>query len=205
MFVAHELVYGEQFDRRHPEVGQVAGDGRVREAGVRAPDFLGHFGVPHREALHVGFIDHRFVEREAGGCVARPVEVPARNNALGHGGCRVERVLLLGLLELVAEDLLAPGDVAVDGCGMGVEEELGGVTAEPFSWCPRPVDAEPVPVAGPHARDQPVPNMRLTLGQLDPVLLARRVEYADLDRLCHFRVEGEVGTQWRRRSAQGER
>ena len=80
--VVHELVHRQQLDGGDAEVGQVAGDCRVGQPGVGAPELFGHVGVALGEALDVGLVDDRLVERDVGGGRRRPVEVAVGDDAL---------------------------------------------------------------------------------------------------------------------------
>ena len=75
---------------------------------VGAPDFLGHVGVPLRQALDVGFVNHGLVQGDVAAGVPLPVEAAVGDDALGHVRRRVGRVGLLGVREAVAEHVFRP-------------------------------------------------------------------------------------------------
>ncbi len=119
--VLDELVHRHQLDSRDPEVDQIANDGRMSQPCVSAAKFVGHVGVALSEALHVGLVDHGFVQGSARGLVALPVEGAARDNTTGHVRSRVHVVALLGVIEAVAKDSFVPLDFAFDRRSVGVE------------------------------------------------------------------------------------
>ena len=93
----------------------------------------------------------------------------------------------------MAEDGLAPADLAVDGGGVRVEQELGRVAAQALARVPGAVDPKPVALARADAGQAAVPNVGRALGQLDAVLGAVVVEEADLDSVGDLRRHREVG------------
>ena len=166
--VLHELVHRHQLDRGHAEPGQVLGDGGVGQAGVRAAQLLGNVGVQLGEALHVGLVDDRLVVGHVEPAVALPVEVRAGDHAERHVRAGVLVVAgLRALLEVVAEDRRVPVDLTVGGLGVGVEQQLGGVAAQPLLRVVGPVHAVAVALPRLHVRQVAVPDVGVHLGDLD--------------------------------------
>ena len=184
--VVDELVDREELDRGDAEVGQVAGDGRMGQTGVRAADLLGNVGVALREALHVGLVDHRLFERDTEAHVAFPIEGSLGDHASGHGRRRVEIVAAVGLIQIVPEDRLAPYDLPVDGRRVGVEQELGGIAAQPVRRIPGTVHPQAVALARPDVRQEAVPDVRRSFRQRDALLGSVPIEETDLDGIGHF-------------------
>ena len=125
-----ELVHRHQLDRGDAELLQVVDDRGVREPGVRAAQLLRDVGVQLGEALDVRLVDHGLVVGDRAAAVALPVEERVDHHAVGHvrrGVVVVARVLVA---EVVGEERLVPVDLAVDGLGVGVEQQLVRVAAQ---------------------------------------------------------------------------
>ena len=102
------------------------------------------------------------------------------------------------------EDRLAPGDVPVDGCRMGVEQELGGIAAQPVGRIPRAVYPQAVPLARPDVGQVSMPDVSRSFRQRDALLRSVRVEQAELDGIGHFGRHGDIETLGGGRGAQGK-
>ena len=196
--VLHELVDRHQLDGGDAELGEVLGDGRVRQAGVRAALLLGHVGVQLGEALDVGLVDHRLVVGDVEAAVALPVEEGVDDHAVGHVRRGVLVVARVGVAEGVAEQRLVPVDLAAGGLGVGVEQQLVRVAAQPVLRVPRAVHAVAVALAGLHRRQVAVPHVGVDLGDLDPGLgvpapRVGLVEQAELHPVGDLAEESEVG------------
>src|SRR3954452_19909382 len=92
----------------------------------------------------------------------------------------------------VAEDGIVEGELAVERAGVGVDQQLARVPAQPTTGVERTVDPEPVALARPDARQVPVPDVVGHLFQGDP-FLGLAVEQTQLDRLSGRREQREVG------------
>ena len=126
--------------------------------------------------------------------VALPVEVRAGDHAERHVRAGVLVVAgVRALLEVVAEDRRVPLDLAVGGLGVGVEQQLRRVAAEPLLGLVGPVHAVAVALAGLHVRQVAVPDVGVDLADLDPLLVALGVEQAQLDALGDLAEQREVG------------
>ncbi|BAJ73976.1 aspartate/tyrosine/aromatic aminotransferase [Microbacterium testaceum StLB037] len=101
----------------------------------------------------------------------------------------VERV---GVAELIAEDGLAPVDLALDGLGVGIEQQLARV--EPLALCGGvlAVDAVAVPLPGEDVGEIGVPDERVDVDQFEARLRPVLVEQAQLDLLRPLAEEGEI-------------
>ncbi len=192
MRVLHEVVPGQELDARDAEVCEVLDGAVVREAGVGAADLLGHRLELLREALHVDLVDDCLVVRGARGLVVLPVEAAVGHDGAGHRGGGVGVVDGVRVVEGVREDVLAPGGVALDRDGVGVEQELGGVVAEAAGGVPLAVDAEAVAGADAGALDEAVEHVAGALGEAGAGLGAVVVEDAHLHRLGGLGVHGDV-------------
>ena len=125
-----ELVDGQELDGGDPEHLQML-DGRRRgHPGIFAPLILGDLRVPLGESLDVDLVDHRVVPGMAESPVVAPVEVRVRDYAARHewGAVRATRRQVV-LVQLVRIDGLVPLRVALDGAGIGIEQELGCIAA----------------------------------------------------------------------------
>ena len=199
-----ELMDRKEFDRGDAEVRQVVRHRRMGQAGVRAADLLGNIGMSLGEALHMGLVDHRLFERDTEALVAFPIEGAFGDDASGHGRGRIEIVEVVGLVEIVPEHRLAPGDVPVDGCRMGVEQELGGIAAQAVGRIPRAVHPQAVPLARADVGQESMPDVRCSFRQRDALLGSVPIEQAELDGIGHFGRHGDIETLRRGRGAQGK-
>ncbi len=189
---------GEGLDRQelqagHAEAREVLDQRRVAERGIGAADLLRYARVPHREPAHVRLVEHHLGPGHVWAGVLAPVE----DVLVDHDGARdvgggVAVVGRLGigpavLADDVAVDLGRPGDLAVHGVGVGVEQQLGGVVPVALVRRPRAVHAEAVARArGQLGHDVPPDAVRVA-AQRDPALAGRGGQ-AYLDRA---RVPGE--------------
>ena len=203
--VLDELVDRHQLDRGHAQLGQVVGDRRVGEAGVRAPQLLGDVGVELGESLDVGLVDDRLVVGDVEGPVTLPVEERVDHDAVRHVRGGVVVVARVRVAEVVAEQRLVPVDLAAGGLGVGVEQQLVRVAPQPARGVPGTVDAVAVALPRLHRRQVAVPDERVDLGELDPLLRELRalaVDEAQLDPLGHLAEQREVGAAAVERRAQ---
>ena len=147
---------------------QVADRRGVRQAGIGAAQFLGDLRVPLGEALDVRLVDHHLVCRMAWQPIVGPVEIRVGHHAAGHEGGAVGRLrAAVGVVEGVGEDGLVPAQVALDGLGIGIEQQLGGVAALSLLGRPRAVHAVAVALAGRRAGDVAVPHEAGRLRQVE--------------------------------------
>ena len=82
-------MHRQQLDRGDAEVAQVVGDRGMREAGVRAPQVLGHPFVERGEALDVQLVDDSVAPAPPQLGVVAPVEVVMHDHAPGDVRRRV--------------------------------------------------------------------------------------------------------------------
>ena len=179
--VVDELVHRHQLDRRDAELLQVIDHGGVRDAAVRASELLRHGRVQLREALDVRLVDERRRIRRLRLAVARPVEERVDDDALHHVRGGVVVVARIRVAEVVAEQRLVPVDLAFDGLGVGVEQQL--VRVEPLAALRVvvAVHAVAVALAGADRRQVRVPDVRIDIDQIDAGLLAAVAEETQLD------------------------
>ncbi len=196
--VVDELVHRHQLDRGDAELGEVLDDGRVGDAGVRAAHVLRHVRVQLGEPLDVGLVDDRLVVGDVQEPVALPVEERVDHDAEGHVLRRVVVVAGVGVAEVVAEQRLAPLDLAARRLGVRVEQQLVGVAPQALLGVPRAVHAVAVPLAGLDRGQVAVPHVGVDLGQLDPGLgdlaAGPDVDEAQLHALGDLAEESEVGS-----------
>ena len=165
---------------------------RVAERGVGAADLVGDAGVGHRQALDVGLVDDALVVLVPRRAVVAPVEERVdhdREHGVAEGVVGVE---LLGLAEAVGEQGLVAVDLAVDGLGVGVEQQLGGVAAVAVLGLVRSVHAVAVELTGLEVGHVRVPHVAVHLAQVVPRLGALVVDEAQLNALGDLGEDGEV-------------
>jgi hypothetical protein len=101
-------------------------------ASVGAANLVRYPRMGHGQTLDVGLVDHRLVVLVPRRAVGAPVEERVDDDreqrvteAVRGVGCLREPELRV--VEAVAEERLSPGHRPVDGLGIGVEQELGGI------------------------------------------------------------------------------
>ncbi len=190
-----ELVDGHQLHRRHAQALEVLDGHRVGEARVRAAQLVGDPRVARREALDVNLVDDRLVGWVVGRTIALPVEV-----GIDHDRARDERGAVgvvarpVGIIEVVREDGLIPGDTSLDRLGVRVKQQLGRIAAQPVRRVPWAMDPIPVALPAADARQVGVPDVSRRFGHLDPRLDAVVVEQAQLHALGDLGEQREVGS-----------
>src|SRR5206468_9238874 len=114
------------------EALQVIDRSRAAEPGEGAAQRLGHAGMPPREALDVGLVDHAGRQRHRGRPVVAPGEGRIDRLALGHRPAivaPVEAEVAAWMTDLVAEMRIAPAEGADDRPGVRIEQQLVRVEA----------------------------------------------------------------------------
>ena len=160
--LGHELMHRQQLDGRHAQVLQVVDDGRRRNAGVSAAQFRGHVGVQGGQALHVGFVNDRLVQRRARVAVVLPVEVRIGDDRARDIPGTVSAVHP-PTSGVVPEHRPVPVDLSFDGACVRVEQQLRRVAAMAVCRIVRSMDAEAVPLAGLDAVQVAVPAIGVDL------------------------------------------
>ena len=135
--------------------------------GVGAAQLLGHVGVERGQPLDVRLVDDALVVGAAERAVALPVEVGVDHDAEQHVRRGVLVVARLGVVEVVAEQRRAPVDGARGRLGVGVEQQLARVAAQPAAGVVGAVDAVAVALPGLHLGQVAVPHEGVDLGDLD--------------------------------------
>ena len=190
--VVDELVHRHELDRRHADPLEVLDDDRMRDRAVRPADLLRNVRMPLGEALHVRLVDDGLGVGRLRLPVARPVEERVDHDALHHRLRGVVVVARVGIAEVVAEHRLAPLDLAIDGLGVRVEQQLVRVEPLPVLGIVGPVHAVAVALPGLHGRQVRVPDVRVDVAQLDAGLLPAVAEQAQLDPLGALAEQREV-------------
>ncbi len=188
----HELVHRHQFDGRDAQLLEMVDHHRVHQAHVGAADVGRDLGVAHRHRPHVRLVDHGLVVRDPQRAVVGPVEERVDDHRALGVGRRVVVVERAVVAEPVGVQRLVPVDLPVDGLGVRVEQQLGGVAPVAAGGVVRAVDAEAVALPGHDPGQVAVPDQGLALGQVVTGLLAVVVEQAQLDALGHLREDREV-------------
>ena len=106
----------------------------------------------------------------SGRAVALPVEGALGHDAFGHGGAPSRVADDVRDRPAGARTPLAPVDLAVDGGGVGIDQQLGRIAAQTLGRVPRAVHPQAVALAGADVREEPVPDVRRAFGQFEPRL-----------------------------------
>jgi hypothetical protein len=194
--VGDELVDRHQLDAGDAEAAEVFDDRRRDESGIGAAQVFRHLGVAERESLDVELVDRRPRPRVAALARVRHRPRLVDHHRLGDGGGAVAVVagqVGVGVTEGVAEDELVPAHVAVDGPGIGIDQQLGRIEAMASVRFVGTVDAVAVALAGRDPGNVDVPHQVGLLCNADPgqlVITFGTFEKAELDA---GRVLGEQG------------
>jgi hypothetical protein len=113
-------VHGQQLDGRDAEAFEVLQDGRVRQAGVRPAEFLGHVGVEHALPADMGLINDGVPPRQLQPRVRSPIEV------VGHPHARQETVRLVHCTSVGVQQQRLPAVVVNAAGGHGHRQGLPG-------------------------------------------------------------------------------
>ena len=167
-----------QLHRSHAEAEQVL-DGRLRgHARVGAAQLLGHVGMALGEALDVQLVDQCFVP----GCPRRMVVAPGegavdhrRQRREGGAVALVAGQIGVGVTDLVTEQAIVPAQVAADGLGEGIENELVRIEAVTLLRLIGSVDPVAVELSGLDVGQVGVPDLIGLFAQADALRLRRRL------------------------------
>ena len=195
-------MYWHQFQRGDVERFEVLNDHRVGQPGIGTPQFFGDAGMGPRHALDMGLIDDRLVIRRQ----RCPVESPVEERIDHHAGHRVaERVdhrgstgfarvaVRVNAVQVIGEQRLPEGEVAVERLPVRVEQQLAGVTAVAGGRVERPVHPESVALARGDVRQIRVPDVAVHLVERDSRLAAVLRDQAQLHLVGHFGEQRKVG------------
>ena len=161
--------------------------------------------MPLAEALDMGFVDDRVGVGDRRRSVAAPIEAIRDDQPARHERRRIERAAVIGVARRVAQDLVAPGDVAVYRPCIRVQEQLVGVAAEAARRRERADDPVAVALTRPNTRHEAVPDPAVHLLQLELLLVAGLVKQAQDHAVGDVRGHGEVGAGLRSGRAQRKR
>ena len=171
VLLGHRVVHGQQLDRGHPQLGEVADRGGRGEARVGAAQLRRHLRVAPGEPLHVHLVDDGARPAGEGRPVALPVERRVHHHALGQvrGAVPIVRPdVARGIADPVAEERVVPLERARDRLRVGIQQGLGRIEAVPLAGLVGTVHPEGVEGARPDAREVHVPDLIGAL--LDPDL-----------------------------------
>ena len=192
--VGDVLVHRHQLDRGDAQLEQVRDDRRVGQAEVGPALLLGHHRVFLGQAADMRLVDHGLVVGRARRPLPVPFEVRVDHHRARHVRRGVGVVAPVLMAERVGEHGLAPADVALDGLGVRVEQQLVRVAAMPGGRIVGSVHPVTVTLAGADAGQVPVPHEPVHLVQVDPAFCAVVVEQAQLDSLGYLGEQPEVGS-----------
>ena len=137
----------------------------VRQSGVGSPQLLGDVRVPDRKAFNVRFINYRLVRRCPGMPIVAPIKIRIDHHRFRHEGSAVFVIgRTIGIVEKMGEDRLVPLHLTFDRPRIGIEQQLGRITAMSFLRFPWPVDSKAVALAGPEIGQIAVPAKTGYLG-----------------------------------------
>ena len=130
--VLHEGMNRKQFDGRNAKPAQMIDDPLVAEGRERAALVRLDVLAQHREAAHMGLVDHRVCPRNVRRPVVGPVEALVGDDALHHAGravAAVEREIGAWRVYPMTEQRIGPSELAGNPPRIGVEQQLVGIEA----------------------------------------------------------------------------
>ena len=198
MFVVEKSMDRHQLDRGRAQLDEMLDRGGVSEAGVRPLNVGRHVRMPLGEALDVGLIDDRTVQRSARGTVIAPIERGVDYDSLGNSPSVVLRIYrqVRGFFagELISEDRHGPIDLAGQRARIRVDEELGWVEAIAVIGVLRSRHTIAVALSWADSRQKNMPDKGVDVAQLHLCLGARLVEQTEGDSGRGLAEEREVGS-----------
>ena len=126
------------------------------------------------------------------GLVVTPVEASVDDDRAWDERSAVLVVPQIRRPQLVTEDRRLPGDAALDGASVRVEQQLGGVASQTGCRIPRAVDTVAVALSGTDTWDVAVPAEARDLREVQARFHSVSVEEAELDSLGYLREHAEV-------------
>ena len=196
--ILHELVDRHQFDGGDTKILQVFNDLGMRQTRVGAAEVLRDVRVRHRHALHMGFIDDGLVVRGAWCAVIAPVEERVDHDGLHRMVNAVLGVPAVGVLrisDVIAEKRGIAVILAGEGTGIGIHEELGGITTLAVVRVPGTVDAVAIALTWLYAGDVAVPDVIVLLIERDSCFLPIVVNEAEFNAFSDVGEQCEVGAR----------
>ena len=182
----HELDGGDA------EREQMRDDGPGGDTRVCAAQFRRNVRVQHGHAAHMGLVDDRRVGGMTRPALAAPVEGRVDHDAERRerrAVALVEHQVAVGIADLIAEQLIGPLERPADALGVGIEQQLVGIEAQPGVRIVRAVHAVAVQLPRSDLGQVQVPGPVGALADPDAgLVLARGIEQAQLD---GFRTLGE--------------
>ncbi len=168
--------------------------GLAGDAGVFPADLRWDLGVRHRQAADVGLVEHRAVKGRAEPRVVAPVEAGIDDHAQGHAPRVALGHLQIAVLaaELVGEQAFFPRLDPIDRLGVGIEEEVVRVEAQPPLRLVGAGDTVSIALPRPQLVDVRVPDERRGVAEGDARLVAGVVEEAEIDAGSVLGVDGEI-------------
>jgi hypothetical protein len=190
----------QQLRRGNAEGSQIFRHARVRQSGERAPSRGGNMLVQLGEALDVHLVHDGPLPRDGGLALLSPCECRIDHPALQHqrrAVTLVERQILVGGVEHIAEQLRPPGEPADDLLRVRIDQQLVGIEAMSRIRLVGSMHAISIHRPGSRLRKVPVPDFIGVFRQLEPLqlLLAIDVEKTELDFRCIRGEQGEIHTQ----------
>ncbi len=162
VLVDHELMDGEQLHRRDPQPAQIVHHRGAPQAGVRPPQPRWHVRIAGCESLHVHLVDDGLVPGNSKRPVVAPGEGRIDHQALGEMGAAIPLIAAevgVGMAHLVPKQGVVPVNVAVNGLGIRIEEQLCRVESLAVLRVVGSVDAISVAQAGSSLGEVYVPGL----------------------------------------------
>ena len=198
-------MHRQQLHRGDAKLLQVSNARLMGKPGIRSLQLVRNVWVPHREAAHVHFIDHRLCNWNLWRAIIFPVELVADHDAKWHKG-GVIRIVFFGIVarhHVVGINWPAMIGFPGDCLRIGVQQNFRRVEAVAVRRIPRSVHAIPIPLARLNVPNESVPYKRGPLLQSYGFnLLMVFIKETKINGRRIFGIQSEVCSHGARRRSQ---
>ena len=160
-----------QLDRRDAERAQVRDDGFRGDGRIGAAQLFRNLRMQHRHAANMRFVNDGLVQRRGWPLLAAPVEARVDHRTDGRKRCAVpviERKIAVRVAQTIAEQFIRPFQLASDGLGIRIEQQLVRIEAQPRVRIVGAMHAIAVQLTRTYARKVDVPGAVRPFADPDP-------------------------------------
>ena len=186
--LAGELRYRQQLEGADAQRFEVSDHHRVAQRLISSANGFRQLRVQQGESFHVRFINHRFPPRGTRRLIAPPVVMQIHHLRFWRD-CGAVAMIRLPHSTMQA---FVIRQIALDPIRAGIEQQLRRVKAVPLRRVPGTMHPIAVAQARPGSVQPAVPDVAAARREIDALLVALLVEYAQLHPLRMGGEEGEI-------------